>query len=174
MKVNILLSLIFWIFPVYSMDERPVAGYETTILIGETCNTKPLLYSLRLKEKNFANEDTGKSCAHIDRKSTDKNYQDPQINDVVKSHQCFHFYLCSHDKKDEEALSHLTFEVIDQNKIIGNIMVAWRYENNRLKFTEFSNENFLFLPFMRDLPFYKKRIHRYIEKYELGLSVRNL
>lgn len=151
------------------------AGYDLTLRVGDTKNTPPLEYGLKILN---INESVAQKLINpyddSDIIDEDVKYTAPKNGDFIERNEFFHFRIFDNSLTIEsdgfkgeiifDVINHRTQEVLDQ------VPLQWEYNNGKLKFSQECGTNFCPTIFQNNLPRHNQRtgITSYI--YEIGLQ----
>jgi hypothetical protein len=164
------MSRVILYFSFIFLSINCYASYEVDFLIGETKNTRPLSYAIKIKdiELNGAKFLNPQHVSLIDEDDIDE-YRSPQIGDMIEPRQHFHFKISDNSKNSSEKASKIVYDVLNEKEeILGSSALSWYYDGEKINFVDSGELEFSFLPFQRQPSRIDKK-GTYHNKYEISL-----
>lgn len=169
--MNKFLSLLVFI----ALSSIAYAGYEIDFMIGETKNTRPLKFSMKIQEIDLEGETIISPLPIKDEFDEPIYYSPPKIGDTINPGEYFHFRLLNNssdlDLENSQSIpSQIIFSVLNEQKeIIDDVILGWKYKNGKINFISSGEKNFVFMPFQRNLPKIDRKTGIYKNTYEISL-----
>lgn len=165
------IALVFLTF----FSANAFADYGIDFFIGESKNTRPLKYHLKIKNIDVKNEDIESIKPTVDEFG---DFLEPvynQIGNEISPGENFHFRLSNNTTgliKDNLKVepSSIVFTVLDETKKeLGEVNLSWLYNGEKINFISDEKSSFVFLPFQRNMPIKDRKTGLLKYTYEISI-----